>query len=782
MHSRPYSDYLPTVRSGYAEAAKGVKQPVGHHQICLAGKISPTSVSFGGILLSMTHARVPVGRAAQLKANFSPVRTDNPGARKRYDIQGLRALAVALVIADHLLAYPTGGFVGVDVFFVISGFVITASLIREHEKNGRLSFADFYRRRARRILPLASLVIVMSLIASWAVFSTARFAGIAQDGLWAFLSAANWHLAIIGTDYMQAGGAVSPLQHFWSLAVEEQFYIVWPWLIVLMLGWGASKLGRSSSGARRSLGLAMLAVVGASFVFAMWESSAAPTVAYFSTFSRAWELGCGGLLAVLAPVLLRIPDRIRPALAYLGLTGIVFGAFAMTPELTFPGPWAAVPVLATMAVISAGTGGEQRLLAPLTNRASRYLGDISYSLYLWHFPVIILLDAVRPSSGVVDYAVALALTLALSAWSYRFVEEPVRHSQWLEPKAAKATKAPHEAAPRLAYGALTALALVAAIVVSFTLAKAAPGTATARPVVSPGASSSAVPNTPSAKLSQELTLALAASQWPELTPAIDTLGNEAKAPEWVEDGCLGDDRGALEDPTENAARCIYGDEAAKKTAVVLGDSVAISYVPGIRAALEPQGYKILVYTMQQCPAAAVDVIKSSKAAHPKCAPFRTWALQQLASMKPDMVVASSSTGTLVRLSSGATGGAAADEWTEASKKLYTELSASAKQVFVLDPPPRGRKFAECATKISTPADCASKVQQLSLDMTAAGREALDPAGQPNVHFVDTVGWFCVAGNCPAFAGTSPMHADGAHLTAAYSKSLGPVLSEALAIK
>ncbi|GAB14318.1 putative acetyltransferase [Arthrobacter globiformis NBRC 12137] len=734
----------------------------------------------------MTHVRVPVGRAAQRKANFSAVRTDSPWARKRYDIQGLRALAVGLVIADHLLGYPTGGFIGVDVFFVISGFVITASLIREHEKSGRISFADFYRRRARRILPLASVVIVLSLVASWAVFSTARFVGIAQDGLWAFLSAANWHLAMIGTDYMQAGGVVSPLQHYWSLAVEEQFYIVWPWLIVLMLGWGASRRGRSSSGARRSLGLAVLAAVGASFVFAMWESSAAPTVAYFSTFSRAWELGCGGLLAVIAPVLLRIPDRIRPALAYTGLAGIAVGALAMAPDLTFPGPWAAVPVLATMAVISAGTGGEQRLLAPLTNRVSRYLGDISYSLYLWHFPVIILLEALRPSSGVVDHAVALALILALSAWSYHFIEEPVRHSQWLEPKAARAAKAPHGAQTRtrLAYAAVITLALAAAIVVGFTLVKATPVTATAvrQPVVSPGASNTAAANTPSAKLSQELTLALSASQWPELTPAIDTLGDAAKAPEWVEDGCLGDERGALEDPAENAARCVYGDEAAKKTAVVLGDSVAISYVPGIRAALEPQGYKIHVYTMQQCPSAAVDVIKASKSAHPKCAPFRTWALQQIASMKPDMVISSSSTGTLARLASGATGGAAADEWSEASKKLYTELSASAKQVFVLDPPPRGRKFAECATKISTPANCASKVQQLSLDMTAAGRSALDPAELTNVHFVETVGWFCVAGSCPAFAGTSPMHADGAHLTAAYSTSLGPVLSEALAIK
>lgn len=447
----------------------------------------------------------------------------------------------------------------------------------------------------------------------------------------------------------------------------------------------------------------------------------------------------------------------------------------MTPDLTFPGPWAAVPVLATTAVIAAGTGGEQRLLAPLTNRASRYLGDISYSLYLWHFPVIILLGALRPVNGVVDYAGALALTLALSAWSYRLVEEPARHSQWLEPKAARAAKGstggmtPHKAATRLAFGALTTLALVAAVVVSFILAKAAPDTAVAGPsVVPPGASSDAVANTPSGKLSQELTLALSAAQWPELTPAIDTLGNEAKAPEWVEDGCLADERGALEDPAENAARCVYGDDAAKKTAVVLGYSVGISYIPEIRAALEPQGYKIHVYTMQQCPAVDVDVVKASGSAHTKCAPFRTWARQQVASMKPDMVISSSSAGTLVRLSSGATGSAAASEWTEASKEAYRELSASARQVFVLDPPPRGRKFAECATKISTPADCASKVQQLSLDMTAAGRSALDPAGQTNVHYVETAGWFCVAGNCPAFAGTSPMFADGVHLTAAYS--------------
>lgn len=720
--------------------------------------------------------------SARLAKRLSLRTADTPkGDRKqRYDIQGLRALAVLLVIADHFLAWPTGGFVGVDVFFVISGFVITASLIREHLRTGKISFADFYRRRARRILPLATLVILLTLLASWAVFSTSRFTGIAEDGLWSFLSVANWHLALAGTDYMQADGVVSPLQHFWSLAVEEQFYFVWPWLIVLMLGALASRRQWSAATSRGALAAAMTMLIVLSFAFSLWETASSPTFAYFSTFSRAWELGVGGMLAVLAPAMKKLPDGLRPLLAYVGLAGILAGAFLITPQMSFPGPWAMVPVLATAAVIAAGTGGEQRHLQPLTNTVSRYVGDVSYSLYLWHFPVIILLEALMPTAGILLYVVALALTFALSAWSYSFIEEPVRKSHWLEPKSRKKTH--HDGLRKLTFGGLIALGLATAIVVSLALSRDVqrPVAFTPPTPLSTSEASQSATSPEVAKLQRNLQAALATNQWPELVPSIDTLGVEAKVSEWVQDGCLGDERGSRGTPEENASRCTYGDPNASKTAVVLGDSIAISYIPAVRAALEPQGYKIHVYTMQQCPSMDIAVLKGDKSPHPKCDAFREWTTQRLSIIRPQLVITSNAPGTLDRLASGATNVAAMAEWTEASKRTLVSLAGVAEQVVVLDPPPGGKALTDCATRLSTPGDCATTLPQRFIDMSAASRAAAD-ASVGNLAFIDSKGWFCSPSDaCPAFAGTAPTYADGAHITGAYSLSLGPVLGEALA--
>lgn len=272
---------------------------------------------------------------------------------------------------------------------------------------------------------------------------------------------------------------------------------------------------------------------------------------------------------------------------------------------------------------------------------------------------------------------------------------------------------------------------------------------------------------------------MSAAQWPELNPSIDTLGVEAKVPEWVKDGCLGDERGAQGEPAENAARCVYGVENAAKTAIVLGDSIGISYVPAIRAALEPQGYKILVYTMQQCPSIDIAVLKGDKSEHPKCAPFRQWTIDQVNAMKPDLVITSNAPGTFDRLASGATGASAMAEWTAGTKKLAAVIGASAKRLVFLDPPPGGKSFVECATRVSVPSDCGTTINQRFIDMSLAGRAGLDSSVNKNVQFTATSGWFCAGNDCPAFAGTTPTYADGAHLTAAYSSSLGPVLAEAL---
>jgi peptidoglycan/LPS O-acetylase OafA/YrhL len=224
-------------------------------------------------------------------------RRRSSGIRK--DIQGLRALAVGVVVLDHMIKWPTGGYVGVDVFFVISGFLITGLLLREHARSGTISFVDFYRRRLRRITPVAVLVLAVTVLTIFLIYGVGRTKTVLEEAVYSLLFAANWHFAVIGTDYMQANGPVSPLQHYWSLAVEEQFYIVWPVVILIVLGVSARRFRLSGMRALRVLRLVLVILTAGSFVYACWQSRAEPTWAYFSTLSRGWELGVGALVATL---------------------------------------------------------------------------------------------------------------------------------------------------------------------------------------------------------------------------------------------------------------------------------------------------------------------------------------------------------------------------------------------------------------------------------------------------------------------------------------------------
>ncbi|WP_162237669.1 acyltransferase family protein [Agreia sp. Leaf244] len=178
----------------------------------------------------------------------------------RRDIQGLRMVAVVVVIFDHLIGWPTGGFIGVDVFFVISGFLITGLLLREHDRSNTISFIGFYKRRIRRILPAATLVLVVTVVVAFVVFNVSRATQTFWDGIWSFFFAANWRFASAGTDYFQADGPVSPLQHFWSLAVEEQFYFVWPWLMLLIFILGGRAAKWNTKAAHRAIGIAMVII------------------------------------------------------------------------------------------------------------------------------------------------------------------------------------------------------------------------------------------------------------------------------------------------------------------------------------------------------------------------------------------------------------------------------------------------------------------------------------------------------------------------------------------
>lgn len=350
--------------------------------------------------------------------------------RTRRDIQGLRAIAVIAVVLCHAVGWPSGGFVGVDVFFVISGFLITGLLLREMDATGGIRLRAFAARRVRRILPGSLLVLVVVAVAAFFVFNRPRAEQTLGDAIAAALLASNWRFAASGTDYFRASDAVSPLQHFWSLSVEEQFYLVWPLLLVLLLL--IPVVRRNGAARRMTVGIAAATIGAASFVWALVDTAAEPTVAYFSTATRAWELAAGALLAVLAPLLARIPSVVRIPLAWIGLAGILWSFATIDATDAFPAPWAALPVAATAVVIAAGVGGDPRArhLFPITNPVGVVVGDLSYALYLWHFPVIVFAAVLLPAGAPVT-PIVLGAIATLAVASYLTVEQPLHRSPWL---------------------------------------------------------------------------------------------------------------------------------------------------------------------------------------------------------------------------------------------------------------------------------------------------------------------------------------------------------------
>ncbi|MFG6402261.1 acyltransferase family protein [Microbacterium sp. P04] len=390
----------------------------------------------------------------------------SPRTPSRRDVQGLRALAVIGVVLAHAIGWPRGGFAGVDVFFVVSGFLITGLLLREIAATGTISLADFFARRIRRILPAALLVLLAVVGAAFLVFNRVRADQTLGDAIAAALLVSNWRFAAEGTDYFHAGEALSPLQHFWSLSVEEQYYLVWPALLLLMVLCvpAAARKGRRSAAL---VGVAALVVVVASAGWAATQTAADPTVAYFSTATRAWELGVGALVAVAAPVLARIPALLRGLLGWVGLAGVVWSFLVIDPEtMPFPAPWAALPVGAAALVLAGGIGGDPRVrhLFPLTNPVSVFIGDISYSLYLWHFPVIVFAAVLLPE-GELTLPIVFVTIGVLTIATYFGLEQPLHRSPWLRRRgvaapagAAPAVETPHPVSGETDAGAPRVLA------------------------------------------------------------------------------------------------------------------------------------------------------------------------------------------------------------------------------------------------------------------------------------------------------------------------------------
>jgi peptidoglycan/LPS O-acetylase OafA/YrhL len=353
-----------------------------------------------------------------------------PGDRKfRPDVQGMRAIAIFLALVYHA-GVPgfSGGYVGIEVFFVISGFVITGLLLREREGTGHTSLRSFYGRRVRRIMPAATLVIIVVVVASYVLLGPLSGNQTANDARWASVFLINIHFAANGTNYLSAQLPPSVLENYWSLAVEEQFYIVYPTLF-LLIGWWAR--GRSF---RARLTVVLVAVIVASYAFSIADTLTDAQGAYFSLLTRSWELALGALIAVHGRYFQRLPQAWAAVASWVGLTVIMVSSVTLTGSSRYPGALVAIPTLGAGLVIAAGaaapTWGVERLLR---RKSFQFIAAISFPLYLWHWPI---LEIAAQSRGVTslpvwDNILLLLVAGVLATLTYYFFENPIRHNRFL---------------------------------------------------------------------------------------------------------------------------------------------------------------------------------------------------------------------------------------------------------------------------------------------------------------------------------------------------------------
>ena len=686
----------------------------------------------------------------------------DPSATFRPDVEGLRAVAVLLVVASHVLGVPAGGYVGVDVFFVISGFLITGLLLREHARSGRIRLRDFYARRVRRLMPAAVLVLAVTNVAAYLLFTGERAGQALRDSLWSLGFLANVRFSAIGTDYFDDTRPPSPVQHYWSLAVEEQFYLVWPCLLIAALWLGA----------RRGAWVALGAVTAASLVWSVLATASDSTAAYFSTPARAWELGVGALVALVAQTRLpaRIPVAAGTALGWLGVAGIGLAAVLLDERTAFPGTAALLPVLATALVLLGGEAGAADRNPLLVNPVSRYVGRLSYSLYLWHWPVLILSTAVLPEPLLV--VVPLVLSFVLAALCHHLVEEPVRRSAWLTRRTL--TRAHRRASARRGAVAMTATAALLGggfvlPAVALQGEPAPPPVVAYGPQVSPGA---ALPRPDLPALRQEIAASVDPESWPALSPPLEGI-RFAGAPEWITDKCDNVNSGNLE-------KCRYGRPDATRTAALVGDSIAISWLPALREALEPRGWAIQVLTRNQCPAPSVMFFRERpEEPFHQCSAHKEWVIDQVQALRPELVLVSNDLTLLGKQVEEPEGDLRYARWQSGMAQTLRRLDAVGDKVVLLGSPPRAGNVQECVTRLSDPGDCTEPVPETWTSVRAAEQAAAREAG---ASYIDPEPWFCSGGRCPAVVGSTPVYTDGRHLTAAYSRRLGPHLGTALGLR
>jgi peptidoglycan/LPS O-acetylase OafA/YrhL len=631
----------------------------------------------------------------------------------RADIEGLRSIAVLLVIGCHCgISWCAGGFVGVDVFFVISGYLITGLLAREYLETLGIDFAAFFARRARRLLPACLVVLASTALAAALLLGPQEIDSTARAGLAGSLYMSNIFFDHASSDYFAPAVQQNPLLHTWSLGVEEQFYLVWPWLILFA--------GRSA----RARPWIFAALAASSFACALLATRNAPTFAFYELPARAWEFAAGGILA-LAPAVGRSGRSGIWSVAggIVGAVMIVGTMFRVKGGSGFPGWIALVPVAGTLLVLSAGDAEPHRgVSAVLSTAPLRFLGARSYSWYLWHWPFVVFAAVLLPAITVVQKIEAAIAALLMAALSHRWVEQPIRTSRHLV---------------RRPNWSLCAAAGAALLTIGTSAALASFG-------------------------QREMTLD---AKYEAIQAATVDYGFAARQ-------CYTDGRSV---EAVKAMVCEFGDPRAARTLVLFGDSHAMQWINAMRKAADEKGWHLVTLVKPGCAASDINPHNLSVPSD-ACKLWRVQAIEKIVDLVPYAVVMASYNGATVQGDMLTPSLMPVDEVRAGTRSILLKLRAAGIRVVVLrDSPHPPFNVPACISRSigrahSTVDPCEFDASK-ALNASAFEAERAAGEGLTDVYYLDMDDLICPGASCSAVQDGRIVYRDENHLAGSYAESL-----------
>jgi peptidoglycan/LPS O-acetylase OafA/YrhL len=646
----------------------------------------------------------------------SDVTASQSGSSFRPDVEGLRGVAVLLVVGCHCgISWCAGGFVGVDVFFVLSGYLITGLLAAECRATARIDLLRFLARRARRLLPASALVLVATTLFAATIFGPRELESTGRAAVAAGLYVSNLFFAHNAADYFALDVEGNPLLHTWSLGLEEQFYLFWPLLIL------AGFRGRAY-GAVRSIWI-LGTVIALSLAFCISATRTAPTVAFYELPARAWEFAAGGILSLLT--FSRIPGAARwsPVCGLLGIAAILGTALLLKGGAGFPGWIALVPVAGTLATLGAGAGAPRSGIGVVLNTAPlQFVGSRSYSWYLWHWPFVVFAQAIFPEISVGGKIVAALLALLAATLTFSFLERPVRENGYLSGRPGFSL--------RLGGGAT-----VLTVGISWALMSFADNRLMDRTFEAIHAGETSV---------ADLSLATCVSQGDSVRPVT----------------------------------CDFGAAEAGRTIVLFGDSHAIQWFNPLRTAAKLESWHLVTMLKSGCPAAdfnAHPVTADSEA----CDEWRRRAVAQIATLQPTSVVMASYTGATIR-GYHEEARISPEVIRRGTRRVLEALARASVPVVVLrDSPLPPFDVPHCIVRhMSQQArgvDPCEFDASTALNEAAFSAERAAAEGLPNISFLDLSDLFCRENFCPSSQNGMLVYRDNNHVTGLFAETLAPAV-------